>query len=102
MKAKIILFVLILFMTTIIADNPIYLEIKEGKNNITTSGEFISRYAKDLIEEYPEIESISIENYGFTYGYVNVLGGIGTNILIEPEKTYEIYSKENITIILKE
>lgn len=101
MKSKIIFLMFILTMATIIAQNPISFELQEGKNNITINETFDYMYASDLIMAYPQIESISVNEYGRTFGYVNTFGGIGQNIIIEPEREYEIYSRENITIEIK-
>lgn len=98
MKSKIVILILILSMTTIIADNPVFAEIKEGKNIVITNDSFSSYYASQIMEKYPQIESISMRKYGMSFGYVNTMGGLGTNIIIEPNQEYEIYSTENLTI----
>jgi hypothetical protein len=101
MKRQLLIMALALSLTTIIADNPISIEsLANEKTNLTVNDYFPSIYASELIEKYPQIQSISIERYGQTYGYLNILGGIGTNLLIEPYETYEIQSNETITIEL--
>ena len=94
------LFILILSMTSIIAENPLSINLIEGKNNFTINEYFPSIYASQLIEEHHQIQSISISEYSSTFGYVNILGGVGTNILIESNREYEVYVSENITIEL--
>ncbi len=101
MKKQTLFLVLILSLVTIIAENPLEVQIPEGENNLTISEHFPSIYASELIKENPEIKSISIQEYGQTFGYLNTLGGIGTNFLIEPNKNYEIYTNQTITIKLK-
>lgn len=101
MKTKLIAIMIILSMTTIIADNPIDLTLSQGKNSFLIEEYFESRYASELMLEYPEIQSISISEYGNSFGYINVMGGIGSNILIESNREYEIYTEKNITINLK-
>lgn len=91
-----------LSMTTIIAENPLSISLIEGRNNFTVQDYFPSVYASELIVKYPQIQSISISEYGNTFGYINTLGGIGTNILIESNKDYEIYVNESIIIYLKD
>lgn len=98
MKKSLIIIIIVLSLTTIIADNPVELHLEKGKNIIIIDEYFKTLYASELIILYPQIESISMKKYGNTFGYVNTLGGIGTNILIESSTEYEIYSKENITI----
>ena len=98
MKTQIIALALILSMTVIIADNPTYLQIEEGVNKITINESFNSVYASELINKYPQIESISMNKYGMSYGYIKIMGGLGTNIIIEQGQEYEIYSTENLTI----
>lgn len=102
MKKQILLLIFIFSLTTIIAENPLSLEIQSGKSNFTITEHFPSIYASQLIEKNPEIESISIKEYGRTFGYINTLGGIGTNFLIEPNRNYEIYTNQTITIQLKD
>ncbi len=102
MKKKISLLILLLSLTMIIAENPLELNVPQGKSNFTVSEYFPSFYVKKLIQSNPEIQSITIQEYGQTFGYLNALGGIGTNFLIEPNRNYEIYVKEAITIKLKD
>ena len=95
--------ILALVLMTVIAtafQNPIEINIQEGKNNFTATEYLAPITAAELIQEYPQIKSISTNIYGNTYGFVNIMGGIGSNIIIESGKTYEIYSEENITITL--
>ena len=101
MKTKLIAIMIILSMTTIIADNPVDLTLSQGKNSFLIEEHFESRYASELMLEYPEIQSISISEYGNSFGYINIMGGIGSNILIESNREYEIYTEKNITINLK-
>ena len=100
MKKIIICLMMILSLTIIVAENPVELTLTEGKNVMVINDYFQSMYASELMSLHPQIESISIEKYGNTYGYINTLGGVGTNMLIESSNEYEIYSKENITIRL--
>lgn len=101
MKSEIILLIIVLSMTTIIAENPLSVKLQEGKNTITINETFDTIHASELISMYPQIESISINEYGKSFGYVNTMGGLGTNIMIEPQKEYEIYSKGNITLEIR-
>jgi hypothetical protein len=50
--------------------------------------------AKDLVSKNPDIEAISFTENNQTVGYVNVLGGIGKNFLLQPNSVYEIISKK--------
>ena len=102
MKRQTLLIITLLCLTTTIAENPLELEIPKGKSNFTVSEYFPSIYPSEIIHENPQIKSISINSHGRTFGYLNALGGIGTNFLIEPNKEYEIYSNESITIKLKD
>ncbi|MCK4997503.1 hypothetical protein KAS08_04310 [Candidatus Pacearchaeota archaeon] len=101
MKIQLIFIILALSMTSIIADNPLSISLIEGKNNFTISEYFPSIYASELMEKYPQVQSVSVVEYGSTFGYINALGGIGTNILIESNKDYEIYTNQSIIIYLK-
>lgn len=101
MKKQILLLALILSTATTIAENPLSLEIPVGESNFTISEYFSPIYVSQLIEENPKIQSVTVKKFGQEFGYLNTLGGIGTNFLIEPEKSYEIYTNETITIILK-
>jgi len=101
MKKQTLFLVLVLSLTTIIAENPLEVQIPEGEYNLTISEYFPSIYASELIKENPEIKSIPIQEYGQTFGYLNILGGIGTNFLIEPNRNYEIYTNQTALIKLK-
>jgi len=101
MKKKITLLILIICITTTIADNPLTIALKEGKNNFTILQEFPSIYASDLIKENPSIQSITIYQYGQTFAYINIMGGIGTNFLIEENIDYEVYTNSSTIMYLK-
>jgi hypothetical protein len=101
MKKTFTILALILSITAIVADGEIVVYLREGRNNITITEEFESTYASDLVKRYPQIESISVSEYGNTYGYINTMGGIGLDILIQPNKEYEIFSKDNVTVIIE-
>jgi len=101
MKKQILLLITLFCLTTIIAENPLEIKIQNGESNFTVQEYFPSFYANQLIKQNPQIQSISITEYGQTFGYLNTLGGIGTNFLIEPNKNYEIHTNESITIQLK-
>jgi hypothetical protein len=69
------------------------LELNSGRNYITiNSSEFVS--AKDFLLKNTNIEMISYTEGNKTIGYVNVLGGIGKNFMLEDGKIYEIYFKK--------
>jgi len=101
---KLILFTIIslIFLTTVIAENPVTLELVEGKNNFTIEEYFPPIQIKSLMLNNPEISSASVIEYGKTFGYVNAFEGIGTNFLIESGREYEIYVNKSVTINLKE
>lgn len=77
------------------------IKLYEGKNVINMSIEFNPIYVKDLIKIYPEIQTITYNDSEQEMGYVNVFGGIGENFVIFPNKTYEITTKQEITLNLK-
>jgi len=101
MKAKLFTILLILSTATIIAENPLSVSLNSGRNNLTVQEGFPMISASQLIEEYPQIQSITTYQYGQTFGYINTLGGIGTNFQIESDKDYEIYTNSSITIYLR-
>jgi hypothetical protein len=101
MKKQILLLLTILCLVTTIAENPLELTIPEGKSNFTVEEYFPAVYASELIKTNPEIQSITVLEYGQTFGYLNTLGGIGTNFLIEPSRNYEIYANQSGIIKLK-
>jgi len=101
MNKTIIFIILVLSITTLIAENPLSVELFQGKNNILINESFPAIYASELVKEYPSIKSISISAYGTTFGYVNEFGGIGPNLIIEPGKEYEIFVNESAIIFLK-
>jgi len=101
MKKQLLLLLAIFCLTTIIAENPLELEISVGESNFTVEEYFPSIYASELIEKNPQIKSLTLKEYGQTFGYLNALGGIGTNFLVEPNKNYEIYTNKTIIIRLR-
>jgi hypothetical protein len=101
MKNKTIFLMLMICTATIIADNPLAITLKEGKNNFTILQEFPARYASDIIEENSNIQSITMYQYEQTFAYINIMGGIGTNFPIENNINYEIYTNASTIIYLK-
>lgn len=93
--------IILLSLTTIIAENPLSVDLVAGQNNLTVEEYFQPIYASELMEKHPTITAISTVEYGKSFGYISWMGGIGTNLIIESGKTYEIHTEENITIILK-
>jgi len=98
---KIIIVILIISMTTTIADMPLEVSLNVGKNILNTTEYFPPIYASEFLKEHAEIQSISFNEYGNSYGYVRAFGGIGTNILIESGRIYEIQATEPINISLR-
>jgi hypothetical protein len=43
---------------------------------------------------------VTLKEFSLDLGYVNVFGGVGTNFFFEPNKNYEIYSREDLVIYL--
>jgi hypothetical protein len=76
-------------------------ELHEGKNIVNISAEFSPLYVKDLIKIHPEIQTITYNDSRQKFGYVNVFGGIGDNFVISSNKTYEITTKQGVTLNLK-
>ena len=101
MTPKLFAILLILSATTIIAENPLSVSLNPGRNNLTIQENFPIIYANQLVEEHPQIQSITTYQYGQTFGYINVLGGVGTNFQIEPNKDYDIHTYSSITIYLR-
>jgi hypothetical protein len=101
MKKQFLLLILVLSLTTIIAENPLEVQVPQGESNFTIQEYFPAVHVSELIKTNPQIQSVSIKEYGRTFGYLNTFGGIGTNFLIEPNKNYEIHTNQTITINLK-
>lgn len=101
MKKILFLLMIVISLTTTLAENPLNIKINEGRNNFTIEEYFPPVYASQLIADYPGIQSVSVKEYGQSLGYINLFGGIGTNFLIESGKNYEIYTSKNITLSLK-
>jgi hypothetical protein len=77
------------------------IKLAEGKNVINISFEFNPFYVEDLIKIYPEIATVTYNDSKQEFGYVNAFGGIGNNFVIYPNRTYEIITKQEITLNLK-
>ena len=77
------------------------IKLYEGKNLVNISFDFNPLYVTDLIKIYPEIQTVTYNDSKQEFGYVNVFGGIGDNFVIYPNKTYEITTKQEITLNLK-
>jgi hypothetical protein len=99
----ILIITLVIFSTTMtlaeLSDKRI--ELKKGENLFNTSFEFSPIYVKDFVNAYPEVSVISYVENGITEGYVNIFGGIGKNFIIEPNKVYEIITKQEEGIVLE-
>jgi len=102
MKTKAILFLAILSLTTIIATNPLDVDLEAGKNNISVLEYFPAIPVSTLIAAHPEIESISVNEYGQTFVYINTFGGIGTDFLFQPEKEYEVHVSKQTKLFLND
>jgi len=100
MKKKLILLMALLTLTTTIAEDPMTLTLKQGENIIQVNEYFTSYPVSYLINQYPSIQSVSMQEYGQTFGYINAFGGIGIDFLIQPGKEYEIYVGEDTSINL--
>jgi len=75
-------------------------ELTKGKNNLTLNlTELI--YVETLIKLNPDIDAISYRKEETTIGYVNFLGGIGENFVVE-NREYEIIVSKNIDLVLPE
>jgi hypothetical protein len=73
-------------------------KLVEGKNYVSFSGQ---GFASDVILLNPDVEAISYfdEDLNKTIGYVNVFGGVGSNFLIVPERTYELIISKNTSLV---
>ena len=98
MKSLVIFLVIILSFSTIIADNTVTVDLVEGRNLVSVSEYFPSFYVSTLMKNYPEIDSVNLDDYSGSYGYVNAFGGIGTNFLIQYGTEYEVYVSSDITV----
>ncbi|MCX6750038.1 MAG: hypothetical protein NTZ83_01120 [Candidatus Pacearchaeota archaeon] len=77
------------------------IKLSEGKNIINLSFEFNPLYVEDLVKIYPEIATVTYNESGQEFGYVNVFGGIGENFVIYPNKIYEITTQKEVNLNLK-
>ena len=76
-------------------------KLSEGKNVVNFGTNFEPFYVKDLINAYPQIETVTYNSTDREIGYVNAFGGIGENFIIYPNKTYELTTKREIILNLK-
>lgn len=88
-------------LVVVIAQSPPTINLDKGKNNFSVDSFFYPIYVSTLVSKHPEIESVTLLDYGRSFGYVNVFGGIGTNFIIEQGKTYEIYTSKPMNITLR-
>ncbi|MGD9276123.1 MAG: hypothetical protein PVJ67_03035 [Candidatus Pacearchaeota archaeon] len=90
-------FVFLIALVYPLTSSGIFLE--KGKNIflLNSSQNF---YVADLVKLNPEIEAVSFYENNESKGYVNFLGGVGENFAIKDGVNYEIFMRENATIIL--
>jgi len=91
--------IFVLFSIVLISSQGIFSkELEKGKNVVMIN---LSRpiYAETLINLNPDIEAISYSENNRTIGYVNVLGGIGQNFIVE-NREYEIIVSKDINLVL--
>ena len=93
---------MIVSLTVIIAENPLSVIVTVDNQTFFVEEYFPSIPVKDLVAKYPQIQLVSVYEYGQTFGYVNAFGGIGTNFLVESNKQYEIFVSENVSLVLKD
>ena len=74
-------------------------DLVEGKNYLYIDG---YAYASDIVESDEDIVSISYVDglIGQSVGYVDVLGGVGSNFLVRPDVEYEIIVRKDVTLTL--
>ena len=97
----VITFLFVISLTTSIAENPVVIELTPENKTLLVEEYFPAIPVRELIEKHPEIEAISMQEYGNTFVYVDAFNGIGTNFLIEPSKQYEIHVSKKIELTLK-
>lgn len=93
-------FILILYLALIHSISGKSIDLDSGKNYVVFNNSE-AFYVEDLIRLNPDIEVVTYylsENE--SVGYVNFLGGIGENFVINPETKYEIIVNKNITLAL--
>lgn len=91
--------IFVLFSIMLISSQDIFSkELKQGKNFVVINlSEPI--YVETLVNINPDIEAVSYFENNQTIGYVNVLGGIGENFVIE-NKEYEIIVSKDVNLVL--
>jgi hypothetical protein len=107
MKILLIIFITLILISLVSPimiieqEDPGYI-IKIGPGKVLVSfNDSRDLYAKDIILANPEIDYISYTEENKTIGYVNIFHGVGKNFLIEENKVYEIFVKEEINLTIK-
>ncbi len=97
-KILILIFVLILFISIISSYGSSGIFLGEGKNKISfnLTEPF---YVNTFVKLNPDIEAVSFFEGNKTIGYINFAGGIGENFVIKQGVNYEIFMREDATII---
>jgi len=96
-----IFLVSLIALAVVPAQDPTKITLVPGKNKITIENYIYPIYVSTLVNDYPQIESVTLERYGKSYGYVSAFGGLGTNFIVEYGSTYEIVTSEELTISLR-
>ncbi|MBN1156144.1 hypothetical protein JXA85_00875 [Candidatus Woesearchaeota archaeon] len=73
-----------------------------GKSQVSFPTKTKIKYAKDLIDLYPDIDSVSYydESKETTIGFISAFGGIGKNFKIKKNQIYEVSVKNNVNLTL--
>jgi hypothetical protein len=88
-----------LIVSELRADSEASLETGKNYLVINTSE---TLFARDFVSENPEVQSISYKENNKTIGFVNTLGGIGKNFILQQGVIYEVYLKNNSKVIIPE
>ena len=99
-KSRIFIFVFLgmFFISIISSYGSSGILLEKGKNEVSFN--FTEPfYVETLVKLNSNIEAISFFEENKTIGYVNFAGGIGENFVINSGVNYEIFMRENATII---
>lgn len=91
---------LLLMLVTIAFAGAQEVELLPGKNLVTLKESGFGISAKSLVEAYPALQMVAFDDGIHTLAYINLFGGIGTDFILYPGKTYELYTTTQLNLFL--
>jgi hypothetical protein len=88
-------------LASVPAQGSLEFELVPGPNVVVVDSFVYPLFVSQLFDEYPSVQSVTVEMYGERYGFVRAFGGVGTNFLVEQGFSYEVVVSDPVTLVLR-